>query len=291
MLIKKINIVSYAGNDKNEDRSFIVHKDKEENVHFAAWVIDGDTGFLKDKESPIDGKWLADKWERYLTKHILNYELTIQEVLLEGMMAIEEDYLNELGGDYLSEIEKPTIGIAIIRWHKNILEYYILGNCQLWIRDYKSIKAIADTKQLKFNKRIKEKVNINIKKGYTLEEAKELAEDLIIETRSKCNKKNGYWLLSFNRTAIYHGISGTIKYNEAYSFLEFLLSTHGFNAISDTYKIMDEKNVFNYIKKYGLEELCKSLRRFENTDSECRIYPRLQKSDDASAAYISMEKE
>lgn len=291
MLIKRINIVSYAGNKHNEDRAFIVHKDKNENVCYAAWAIDGDTGFLKDKKTPIDGKWLADKWERYLMKHILNFELTIHEVLLEGMMAIEEDYLDELGGEQLSEIEQPTIGIAIIRWHKDVLEYYVLGNCQLWIRDYKSIKAISDTKLVKFTRRISEKIHLLIKKGHSLEQAKELVEDLIIETRKKCNKKNGYWLLSFNRIAIYHGISGHIKYNEEYSFLEFLLSTNGFNTISDPYKIMDEKNVFNYIKRHSLEELCQSLRRVENRDPECRIYPRMQKNDDASAAYISMERE
>lgn len=291
MLIKKINIVSYAGNKYNEDRAFMVHKDKSSNVRYAAWVIDGETGLSKDKKTKLNGAWFADKWDQYLTNHILNFKLTIQEILLEGMMDIEEDYLNELGNHELSDVEKPTIQIALIRWHEQVLEYYILGNCQLWIRDYKSIKVIADPKLSKFNNKIIEKVKSLINKGYTLEQANELAYDMIFERNSKCNKKNGYWLLSFNRIAIYHGVSGSLKYNNDYDFLELLLSTDGFHSVCDKYKIMNEMNVFSYIRKKSLEELCKSIRKTENRDSQCKTYARMQKSDDASAAYIMMERE
>lgn len=291
MEIKRVNVVSYAGCSKNnQDKAFIVHKGNGSNVKYATWVIDGGSKFLDKKDLILNGKWFVDRWDNYLSSHILDFDLTIHEVLLEGMSAIEDEYIKVMKNDHIPKIDQPAIEIAIIRWCGHFLEYYVLGGCQLWIKDYKSIKVIADTKLTKFNAIVEEKLKDNIALGQTLEQAKEELKDLLLKIRSKCNKKNGYWLLTFDKIAVYHGNSGTIKFDNDEAFLDLVLSTDGFNAICNRYKIMDEMNVVNYLKKYGMEELCKVLRRVENKDANCLSYTRLQKSDDASATYIRMEK-
>lgn len=291
MLINKTFLVSYAGNGYNKDIANCVHiKVNDSTYYTAAWVLDGDNGLGKEDGSKFDGKWLVKMLDRYLSKHIMNFDYTIHEILMEGMSEIEELYLSRSGNQQLAEVERPSTEIALFRWRKNKLEYYILGNCQLWIKDYKCIKEIADNNLSKINEKILDKVQRYQNKDVSYNEAVELAKKLKDEARYQCNKKNGYWLLNFNRIAIYHAVSGTIKYNEEYKSLELLLSTDGFNALSNTYSAMNEMDIFKYInKKKNLDEICFYLRSVEKNDEECNILFRLNRRDDASAVYIRLE--
>lgn len=284
MLIKKKEKLSIPGGMYNENIA--------NTVSNAAWIMDGTNGLdskvITSKES--DAIWYVEMLDRYILEHISNKKICLAEIILQGITFMEEEYKGFSDNQNIEEINQPSAGIALVRWNKDELEYFVMGDCQVWLKDYKNIKVISDFRVTSLNEKVTKALKENISKGASHKEALKNVEDLILENKKKCNKINGYWGLNFNKTAVYHGVSGKLKYGKEHNFLEILLVSKGLYAICECYKKLCEIEVFTYVKSKGLDELGQYIRSIEEEDSNIRKYARLEKSSDVSAVYINFEK-
>ncbi len=283
MQIRSSDKISIAGFRYNEDISNITSN--------AAWVIDAATGLGSDRYMPSesDGKWYAEMWDKYLLNNISNLNKSLKDIILEGLDYITREYNNITQIKEIKAINMPSSGIVLVRWNEKELEYFILGDCQLWIRNSKGVRIIADYKLPKFDNEALNAMQKYIDQGYTLEKAREYINQILIENRLKTNKKDGYWSLSFSNEAVYNSLNDVILFNNESQIVDFLLSSDGFYAITDKYKKMNEAMVFDYIQNKGLKAICNCIRQIEEEDSEAKEYVRFKKSDDASAVYLSFK--
>ncbi len=275
--------ISIAGFRYNEDISNITSN--------AAWVIDAATGLGSNSYMPSesDGKWYAEMWDKYLLNNISNINKSIKDIILEGLDYIAREYNNITQIKEIKAINMPSSGIVLVRWNEKELEYFILGDCQLWIRNSKGVRIIADYKLPKFDNEALNAMQKYIDQGYSLEKARECIKHILVENRLKTNKKDGYWSLSFSNEAVYNSLNDVILFNNESQIVDFLLSSDGFYAITDKYKKMNEAMVFDYIQNKGLKAICNCIRQIEEEDSEAKKYVRFKKSDDASAVYLSFK--
>ncbi|PKM93689.1 MAG: hypothetical protein CVU84_13985 [Firmicutes bacterium HGW-Firmicutes-1] len=284
MLIKLVDKISIPGGLYNEDIANAVSN--------AAWVIDGSNGLDPQvfSSSDSDGKWYAEMLDKYLLENISNQSICLQEIVLQAITFMYEEYKKFTGDDHIEELNHPSAGISLVRWYKDKLEYFVMGDCQIWLKDYRNIKVISDYKVASLNEKVILALKENMQQGFSHEDAIKNVQSLIVENRNKCNKINGYWGLNFNRIAVYHGVSGKIKYGKEHNYLEILLATKGFYAITECYKKMHEAEVFKFAKSKGLNEVGIYIRNVEEADKDFRKYARIQKSEDTSAVYIDFEK-
>ena len=277
----KIATISEAGGNYNEDIAHVVSN--------AAWVLDGATGLSQENHMPgdSDAKWYVEAWDTYLTDAVTISDNSLEEIVLAGIAKVNDEYRQILGGKAIEEIDVPSSGIALIRWGKEELEYFILGDCQLWIMKNESVEKIADYKLPLLDDEVSKRMNTYIKQGIAASEARNKIKQLLIENRLLKNKKNGYWILSLDQEAVAHAISGKLSFNHDDQRAEILLLSDGYYAIVDKYKALTEKEVFDKIEAKGLESVYHLIRQIEEKDPNQSRFARFKKSDDASAIFIS----
>jgi hypothetical protein len=282
--IRSSDKISIAGFKYNEDVADIVRN--------AAWVIDAATGLGSDNYMPAesDGKWYAEMWDKYLLNNISDVDKSLKDIVLAGLDYIEGKYNNITQNKEVKPINMPSAGIVLVRWNEKELEYFILGDCQLWVRDSSGVRIIADYKLERFDKEALNAMQKYIDQGYTLERARESIKHMLVENRLKTNKIDGYWSLSFSREAVCNSLSDVVLFDNENKMIDFLLSSDGFYAITDKYKKMNEAEVFDYAHNQGLKALCDHIRQIEEGDPEAKKYVRFKKSDDASAVFLSFNE-
>jgi hypothetical protein len=122
----------------------------------------------------------------------------------------------------------------------------------------------------------------------SLFEARQKSKNMLIKNRLLRNTIEGYWILGFDESAADNCITGTIDLYEENEY-EILLTTDGFYALIDKYKYTTESDIYNLLKNNTLDDLYRKIREIECGDESGIKYPRLKKSDDASAVYLRVE--
>jgi len=281
MKIIKQEIISKPGEGANEDRAACA-----ENF---CWVLDGASGLgsdkiLSDKSEVI---WFVDNWNEYILK--VSNSKTIQSlssIIDQGISDIKEKFYKYSNTAKINDLNKPSSSIAIIKLDNNTLNYFILGDCTLLIKQNEDIISLKDNKLDKLDKKVIDYITQKInEENLTFKQARKKAKNLLIENRMKKNSKNGYWTLEFDNNAVENSLRGSVKLNNN---TEILLMTDGFSAITDTYNLYDKAALFHKIKKEGLIPVYEELRKIEKSDYEAKKFPRLKVSDDASAVYCEL---
>lgn len=247
-----------------------------------AWVIDGASGLSKKKwfSHKSDVRAYVDFWQYYL-KEASCSKKNIKDILKDGILKIKKEFnINK------SEKEDfPSAAISVIRKIENELEYFILGDCSLLYEDFSQKIYFKDKRVNFYDDQV---INyMKNKYGKTLFEEKfefSYPKDVLEELKKNRTQKNkGYWILELQEQAIDKGIYGKILMKQD---AKVLLMSDGFSAIMDSYKLLDEIEMFKNIKQKGLKCILKNLRTAEDKDKEGINFPRLRCHDDASAVYI-----
>lgn len=284
MRILRNDIISHAGNPVNEDIATIHNN--------SAWVMDGATGLynknLVDKDS--DAKWFVDEWNDYLLANIENWDKSLKEIIKKGISIIKNKYYNLVDENNIEPLAFPSSGIALIRWYDNKLEYLVLGDCTFMYKDKKGlVKSFKDYKLEQLDGEVISQINKLINgENLSLLEARQKSMDMLIKNRLLRNTSEGYWILGFNESASDNCITGTIDLYEENEY-EILLTTDGFYALIDKYKYTNESDIYKLLKDNTLDDLYRKIREIERSDESGIKYPRLKKSDDASAVYLRVE--
>jgi hypothetical protein len=68
-----------------------------------------------------------------------------------------------------------------------------------------------------------------------------------------------------------------------------LMLSDGFYRLVDHYHLYSDESLLTAAVEDGLQVLAQRLRRLEDEDAECRVYPRLKPRDDASALLLVVD--
>lgn len=279
--IKGIGI-SDKGNRVNEDIFNISEK--------AAWVLDGATGLTGSNISRFksDASWYVDKWNEYLKKNI-NDSKSLKEIIRFGISLIKEEYRAFSGFDNLQAVEYPCAAISLIRLvDENKIEYFVLGDCTLLLKNDIEKLEIYDRKLEQLEEKIIDKIICEKNKNsISLLDAKKLCLEDIKNTRLLKNKVNGYWILELDEEAVNYALTGTVDISKDSSVC---IMSDGFSQYYDTLNIAkNSKEFMELLKEKPIEELLEELRRVQENDGECNKYPRLKKGDDSTIVYLEFK--
>lgn len=260
-------------------------KENEDCVYLCddfGFVMDGATGLLKENITNCvsDAKWYVEEFKNFLIKN-LKTKKNLKEIMKDGIRYVSNTYNNIEGATSVKS--KPSSGIALFRKNENNIEYFILGDCQLIIKDKKNIITklqLNDLPKLD-NINIGRMVKIAKEKNINVIDARPLINDYLVETRLTQNTNNGYWILSDDINAVDHALHGTLNLKDIKQIIGL---TDGFSQLYEVFKVFTYEELVNLInnKKISLNNLYDTLFTLQENDSNCNRYPRFKIRDDAS---------
>lgn len=112
-----------------------------------------------------------------------------------------------------------------------------------------------------------------------------VAEELRLE-RERVNTPEGYWLLGADPAVSDHLFMASMVLDGP---AIALLATDGFYALVEDYHAFDDRELLATAQTIGLEALGGQLRRIEDADPWGKRFPRMKKSDDATALLVRVE--
>ncbi|MDR1774354.1 MAG: hypothetical protein LBR30_05755 [Clostridioides sp.] len=253
---------------------------------FGAWVLDGATG-LNDKNlvsNTSDARWYVHWWNDFLYQNISS-DKSLKEIISLGIFKIKKDYLNRLNGKIVEKIDFPSSSIAILKFHKEKIEYFSLGDCSIFV-DNGSKKIIKDDSVCKLDNLVYEKMKqISEKEKLNFEEIRASVQNLVISNRLKKNTPHGYWILDFDENSVEKAIHGYLDIDGKTSFL---LASDGFTCSCDRYDLFSEEDMIDIARTKGIEYIFNMIRKFENEDKNALKTPRFKIHDDASAILLNV---
>lgn len=256
---------------------------------YGAWILDGSTGLNKknliSKES--DAKWYVSWWDKYLYENI-NKDKSLKTIVCEGIENIKQEYLSTLAGIKLEKLDMPSASVAIVKFYKDKVEYFLLGDCTIVINDTNENIILKDDGVCKFDNMIFEKMKkLNKNKSLSVKDKKDILLPYIIENRLKKNSEEGYWILEFDELAVEKSMHDYISINDE---LKLIISSDGFSCAYDRYNIFSVENIIQIVEENGIEYVNDKVRKLEHEDKNGLIFPRFKESDDSSCAYLHITK-
>ena len=160
------------------------------------WVIDGATPlFGDDLLGGNDVQKTMQKISDALKRHV-NDTQPLADMLYHACKDIEGEYRNAIPGyDYIEKYKLPTFAITIVRVNDSNIEWYALGDCEIYMHG----KIYRDESFDRINKRNQKEVSDKVA--------------LHRETRMLLNEKNhpeGYWIGSLDGVGCAHGKQGSL---------------------------------------------------------------------------------
>lgn len=106
------------------------------------------------------------------------------------------------------------------------------------------------------------------------------------KARESVNRADGYWLLGPDAAVGAHVAVASIALDGPATVL---LATDGFYALVEDYKRYGDRELIATAQALGLAILGRELRHIEEDDPDGARYPRMKKSDDATALLVRVE--
>lgn len=257
---------------------------------FGAWVLDGATGLNKKKliSDSSDARWYAQWWNKYLHENISRNE-PLKVIISDGVKKIKNEYLSKVKNIKVDSLDFPSSSIAILKFYESKIEYLLLGDCTLFIKDDLTKKVIKDRSVCELDRLVFEKMNrLPGLEKMSFEEKKDSVMDLIIDNRLKKNTENGYWILEFDENAVSNSLNGYLNVSKD---IKLMLTSDGFTCSCDRYNIVNEDELIDMCEMYGIEYMYNKIRKFEEEDFDTNKIPRFKVKDDASCIYIDIYKD
>ena len=203
------------------------------------WVIDGATplfgdDFLGGNDVQKTVRKISDALKRYA-----NDEDSLADILFHACKSVEKEYRKAISGyDLIEKYKLPSFAIVIVRANNNTVEWYGLGDCEIYMHD----TVYRDESFDRINKRNQKKVKNKLA--------------LHRETRTLLNNENhpeGYWIGSLDGVGCMHGKCGSVTSKDIKSIY---LYSDGMSTVLQDKTVMKndydiDSSVFEeYIQKY-----------------------------------------
>ena len=252
-------------------------------------VIDGSSGLDKRKVTnyPTDASWYSETLRNYLVEHI-NEELPLREIMRNAIIEVDNEYNKFPGTENITS--KPSAAISLYRISDEKLEYFILGDCSLIIRNSNNeyVHLHQDDISMLDQININKMVLIAKEKGIDVSDALPYIQEDLLRTRLTQNTEGGYWIVSNKPEAVDHALCGTISADD---IEQISAMSDGFSQIFDTFHIFSIDELMDKLETLPLEYFTEILEHAKNSDPKCNQYPRFKPSDDKAITFWSKRPE
>lgn len=266
------------------------HKNNEDiwgHTENTVWVFDGATGLSPDKlvanGDMTDPRWLVECADRSLKAHADDIA-DIQRLYARVLADCETAFHAEKKRDANAPYELPMAASLIVQYNGTIAICGSLSDCSMIIETEDGLKTVAPCpKHAVIDSGSKAKMQDVLKKGMTIDEARANLIPHLQENRKLANCDDGYDVFA-PETMLYERIR--IETFTPAANGHALLMTDGFYALVENYAVYNDAELITAAKEIGLSALYAELRDIEDSDSNALKYPRMKKSDDATAVLV-----
>ena len=253
----------------------------------AAVVFDGATGLGENLlPGPSDAAWIALFGARRLMAHLREGDEP-KDALRHALADAEKSFAGLRKRPPKEAYEIPFASMMFVTADDSGFDALWFGDCAaLVLRPQCPLEVVGEA----FEKRAAEAQRVKMMaeaKGLAPAAGLTRAEILphIRAGRNKVNSDAGSWLFAPDVRAADHV---TAKHIVAPSGSLLLLCSDGFLALASDYGAYDGPGLIAAAQEKGLRALSLELRALEESDAEGRKFPRLKKSDDATAILLRL---
>ncbi len=249
-----------------------------------AWVLDGTTGIGNRylPQFPSDARWFVRVVSKYLKDAAL-CGFGMMEALQRAMPNVLTAFSRHHHS--FSSAILPAASFLGIESGKQSIRLFNLGDCRAVIRSFNGdIAFFGDSFVSQLDAKVINEINkIRIEQSVSYEEIWKKIMPVILSNRQLRNKENGYWVLD-----------GTIEPLKEIQDINLkadcliLIMTDGFYRLVETFHYFTWQELLHHAQYNGLSSLLPILRQIEEEDPECIKFPRIKKSDDASALLLQV---
>lgn len=271
------------GTQPNEDLVWVGER--------SAIVLDGATGLTDTQytEAESDGLWYVESLLDELQGRIQSPE-SLGHVVTESIEGVAKRFEAYPENADVGPDQRPSAAGAILRSNGDVVEYFVLGDCSVIFETNEAVMPVIGEGPRELDSRVRQRMNQlrgDASRPIPYPELRELVDDMLIRHREQMNKPGGYWTLSMTLEATEHAHTGELSLNELRRFVAF---TDGFEGLVHRYDVFANwGSLLRYLSQNGLNRAINTLRAYENSDPECRQYPRIKPSDDVGVIYGESE--
>lgn len=246
------------------------------------WVIDGATTFTYDNipETETDAVWFAERVNEML-KTRLDDDESITTIMRNTIKTVRSEFSQRTDTDLSNPLNTPAGTIALVRVIGDEIKYFILGDCTIVLeRTDGEVIHLPGGGPRKYDAKAVSELERLMRERKSYEAAKKEIEDMLVEHRKEKNTADGYWTLGLDPEAVSHACTGMHPVNNIDGVYLF---TDGYEPIVTLFDVFEDwPAMVEYLKKNGGKRAIRVLRAFEESDPNCRQYPRLSPSDDVA---------
>lgn len=254
----------------------------------SAWVMDGSTGVTDHQfsEEKSDGLWFVQRMNDRLSTR-MNDSSPLSDIVHGCIDDVATEYAELTANADVEKAAQPSGTIAIARWTDEMLEYFILGDCNMIVTrsSGETTAILGEGPQCLDRMSIERLQELMHEQDYTYEAAREEVRTLVKDHRQIKNTEGGYWILGFSPEAVSHAMTGTISLADIETVHLF---SDGFKPLVTTFDLfVDWAAATEYLQTNGSDRAVRLLRAVEASDPQCETYPRLKPHDDVVLVTLS----
>lgn len=254
-----------------------------------AFVLDGVTGLADTPVMPgkSDAAWASHAARDLLVAHEATSDLRtlVGDVARDLTVRFEAERLRPPAARY----EIPWTTLSMIRVADGRLDVAFVGDSRVLVEtsDDEVHNFGINPSRSAFETKLAAKM-IAARKEQTLgvESIRATVLPDLRRSRDTVNTPQGFWLLGPDDAV---GVHVSVASLALTGPATILLATDGFYALVEDYKRYGDRELIATAQTLGLSILGRELRHIEDDDPEGEKYPRMKKSDDATALLVRVE--
>jgi serine/threonine protein phosphatase PrpC len=260
------------------------------NAHIA-FVLDGVTGVGDTPLLPgrSDAAWVSHLARDLLLEHGAEYGADLRALLTRVGQEIVERFERDRLRAPAARYELPWTTISLIGVSEGRLDIAYVGDSRVLIEtaDDEIHNFGTNPARTAFESKLAAKmIAARKEKSLSVETIRETVLPDLRRVRETVNTPNGFWLLGADPAV---GANANVTSIELQGPATVLLTTDGFYALTDDYKRYGDRELIATAQTIGLQVLARELRHIEDDDPVGARYPRMKKSDDATALLVRVE--
>lgn len=205
------------------------------------------------------------------------------------------DSLREIVADVIAEVAglhdscdlahpgTPSSSVLLVREAAESVDFLILFDSVLLVRDATGVTMLTDDRVLAFAKDEREATRWH-RIGTSNHRA--AVRELVDAERSHRNVEDGYWVAGAKPEVAVQAVTGRL---ERAQLRAVALMTDGVSCLADTYELTSWEGLLAHLESAGPADVIAHIRAAEATDPEGERWPRYKSSDDATAAVCQFE--
>lgn len=251
------------------------------------WALDGATGLTPGRwlPGPSDAAWFANTWSDALAAFAADASSPFELIVRAHAHVMHAVRRSRLDGGESGEPTWPAMALALAQIGEGKLRLCNIGDCSALLRRAgEHTRRLGSSKVDQFDATALDIFQNAQRAGASYAEAASLSKKQILRNRALANTPGGYWVVDPTDRWLDHVECFEVAFQPD---AELLLATDGFMRVLDPYGIAScHCDVLEFCDELGLSAVIDRIRSVEADDPECRVFPRLKPSDDASAIWL-----